>query len=97
MLSGSAPLGALLAILGFALASPAPARVADLVAAPDPLITPSPVEYSVTRTFQHKRDIVSRLESGVGSILSALGSDIPSWVASGKYTWEKASSLSSDA
>lgn len=48
----------------------------------DPTITPSPVIRDSSKTF-HRRGVVSDVESGVGGILSGLGSDLPSWVASG--------------
>lgn len=46
-------------------------------------ITPSPVQDHPTRTWKHRRDIISDLKGDVNSILSGLGSDIPSYVASG--------------
>ncbi|QIW95890.1 hypothetical protein AMS68_001408 [Peltaster fructicola] len=49
------------------------------VEARDPLITASPVGYSPTRTYRHRRD----LGDDIHSILGDLGSDIPSYVASG--------------
>lgn len=54
-----------------------------VVAAQDPLITASPVQYNPSRTFKHRRDIFSSLDSDLNSIFSDLGSDIPSYVASG--------------
>lgn len=69
-----------------AAASPAPIvqqAEAAVLQARDPAITPSPVHYDVTRTLQRPRNIISDLASDVGSILSGLGSDIPSYVASG--------------
>ena len=50
------------------------------------LITPSPSLWDPTRTYKRRRDIgsdISGLAGDVNSILSALGSDIPSYVASG--------------
>ena len=58
-------------------AHPEPNNVAEC----DPLITPSPSLNDVTRTY--KRGIISDLTGDVGSILSGLGSDVPSYVASG--------------
>ena len=66
-------------------ASPTPSPIphANAVAPRNPVVTPSPVEYYPTRTYHQKRNIFSEIESGIGSILSELGSDIPSFVASG--------------
>ena len=47
-----------------------------------PLITPSPASWDPTRTYK-KRGVISDLAGDVDSILSGLGSDIPSYVASG--------------
>jgi hypothetical protein len=72
-----------------AAASPAPTANPNRDSRPnavvprDPQITPSVVEYHPTRTYRHRRDIISDFESGVNSILSELGTAIPSWVASG--------------
>lgn len=64
--------------------SPAPLPAAAAAAAAShPMITPSPSEWTPTRTLKSKRGIVSDLEGDVNSVLSALGSDIPSYVASG--------------
>jgi len=65
-----------------------PASLCLLVAANpieprDPLITPSPAEIRPSQTWKHRRDIVSDIESDINSVLSGLGSDIPSYVASG--------------
>lgn len=49
----------------------------------DPLITPSVVEYNPSRTLKLPRDILSDVKGDIGSVLSGLGSDIPSEVASG--------------
>jgi hypothetical protein len=59
---------------------------ADPVVAPNPLITPPPtlVELPPTRTYKVRRNIISNLESRVSSALGALGSNIPSFVASGQ-------------
>ena len=83
MFNFNVPLCVLLAGLGVSVsASPQGARVA----APDPPITPPPtlVELSPTRTYNVRRNLFSDLQSGVHSALSALGSNIPSFVASGK-------------
>lgn len=60
-------------------ALPAP----DPVAEPHPEITPFRVLQIPTRTLE-RRNILSDLEGDVNSVLSGLGSDIPSYVASGK-------------
>lgn len=63
-------------------ASPAPtARAAD-VQPRAPEITPSAVLNEATKTY-HRRQILSDIKSGVDNVLSGLGSDLPSWVASG--------------
>jgi hypothetical protein len=67
----------------FALASPhvgALPRDVEL-----PLITPPPTlrHWPPTKTYKNRRDIIDDLKSDVGGILSGLGSDVPSFVASG--------------
>ena len=49
---------------------------------PLPLITPSPSKWPPTETIK-RRGIISDLEGDVSSVLGGLGSDIPSFVASG--------------
>ncbi|KXL47803.1 MAG: hypothetical protein FE78DRAFT_97769 [Acidomyces sp. 'richmondensis'] len=49
----------------------------------DPIITPSPVICRPSQTWKHRRDIISNIESDINSVLSGLGSDVPSFVASG--------------
>lgn len=49
----------------------------------DPRITPSPIARDATPTWKHRRDILSDVDSDINSVLSGLGSDLPSWVASG--------------
>lgn len=66
-----------------ATASPAPTVRVNQVEERDPQITPSAVEWSATQTYKHRRDILSGLTADVNSVLSGLGSDLPSWVASG--------------
>ncbi|KAK5725644.1 hypothetical protein LTR15_003834 [Elasticomyces elasticus] len=64
-------------------ASPAPSlRPAAPVAPRDPLITASPSLDRPSRTLKSRRDILSDLEGDVNSVLSGLGSGIPSYVAS---------------
>ena len=72
----------LLITLPIASCTPAPKPAAAAVAK-HPMITPSPSEWTPTRTLKSRRGVVSDLEGDVNSILSALGSDIPSYVASG--------------
>lgn len=65
-------------------AAPAPTAFANNnndVSPPNPVITPSPVEKNPSPVVQ--RDILSDVESDVNNVLSSLGSDLPSWVASG--------------
>ncbi|KAK4545129.1 hypothetical protein LTR36_003680 [Oleoguttula mirabilis] len=64
-------------------ASPAPPLRPNHVAPRDPTITPSTVEYHPSKTWKRPRDILSDLDGDVSSILGGLGSDIPSYVASG--------------
>ncbi|MCJ1454621.1 hypothetical protein MMC28_004974 [Mycoblastus sanguinarius] len=47
-----------------------------------PLATPSPVKWQPTETYK-KRGVISDISGDVNSILGSLGSDIPSYVASG--------------
>jgi len=56
---------------------------ANPVAPRDPTITASPSLNNPSRTRKTRRDILSDLEGDVNSVLSDLGSDIPSYVASG--------------
>jgi hypothetical protein len=63
--------------------NPNPESKPNAVVPRDPQITPSVVQYHPTRTYRYRRDIFSDFESGINSILSELGSDIPSYVASG--------------
>lgn len=60
-----------------------PASTPHAVAPQDPMITPHRVIYEPTKTLR-RRDILSSLASDVTSVLSALGSDVPSYIASGK-------------
>ncbi|KAI5239141.1 hypothetical protein E4T43_06939 [Aureobasidium subglaciale] len=62
--------------------APTPRRVFHLVSQA-PQVTASPVELSPSRTDRLRRGIIDDLKSDVGSVLSGLGSDLPSWVASG--------------
>ena len=70
------PASVLLALLPHVLAAPAPAAVAG---APHPMITPKATLVDRTPTPVVERGITDF----VGSILSDLGSAIPSYVASG--------------
>lgn len=64
-----------------AAASPAPTAYVNNVAPRDAVVTPSPTLRDPSKVVG--RDILSDVESDVGNILSGLGSDLPSWVASG--------------
>ncbi|KAL8719344.1 MAG: hypothetical protein Q9225_003645 [Loekoesia sp. 1 TL-2023] len=67
-------------ISAYAVANPKPTAVAQ----EHPLITPSPtLRDPVTRTIHLKRGILDDLKGDVNSVLSGLGSNIPSYVASG--------------
>jgi len=75
---------AALVLVALPLTSCSPAPIpAAAAAARDPMITPSPSEWSPTRTLKYKRGVVSDVEGDINSVLSALGSNIPSYVASG--------------
>ena len=75
-------LGAVL--LPSVLALPAELQAKAAAAIPGlPLVTPSPVIRDATRTYKSRRDILSDLAGDVHSLLNELGSDIPSYVASG--------------
>ena len=87
MRSGQLPQPLLLALLAtFVQSSPAPAPDAAAEAVPQPLITPPPtyVARDPTKTYKNRRDIFSDLASDVNTVLSFLGSDVPSYVASGE-------------
>ncbi|KAJ5719893.1 hypothetical protein N7493_006771 [Penicillium malachiteum] len=70
-------------LISLALASPAPTAFSN--SHPDipndPVITPSPVQRAPSQIIE--RNILSDVDSDINSIVSGLGSDIPSWVASG--------------
>src|SRR4051812_28279862 len=71
---------ALLETLSLATPAPAPIPVAE----PRPMITASLVEYSPSRTLKiDRRNILDDIKSDVNSVLTSLGSTIPSYVASG--------------
>ena len=65
-----------------AVAIPAPTVLPMHVVAPAPVITPAAIQFDSTRSYQ-RRNILSDIESDLGSVLTALGSDIPSYVISG--------------
>lgn len=48
-----------------------------------PLITPSPSSWDPTKTEKYRRGIISDIGNDIGGVLSELGSNIPSYVASG--------------
>jgi len=66
---------------GIAIASPAP--VPQLIANSDAAITPFRVVNVPTKTLEARADILSKITGEVNSVLSVLGSAIPSYVASG--------------
>ena len=74
----------LLALLPLATASafhrsvPRPAGIVER----QPLVTPSPSTWWPTKTYK-KRGIVSDISGDINSVLGSLGSNIPSYVASG--------------
>jgi hypothetical protein len=78
--------GALLSASLYSVASaspaPTPRRVfqAEVLA---PQVTGSPIDNIPSRTERLRRDIIGDLKSDIGSVLGGLGSDLPSWVASG--------------
>ncbi|KAF7195076.1 hypothetical protein HII31_03544 [Pseudocercospora fuligena] len=67
-------------LLALVAANPVPEPVVE---ARDAMITASPIKRDPTKTYKRPRDIISDLASDVDGILSELGSDIPSYVASG--------------
>ena len=78
--------GALLQASLYSVASASPAPTPRRVFQAEPLaaqVTGSPVENSPSRTEQLRRDLIGDVKSDIGSILGGLGSDLPSWVASG--------------
>ncbi|KAG9539977.1 hypothetical protein KCV01_g26118, partial [Aureobasidium melanogenum] len=79
--------GALLQASLYSLASASPAPTPRRVYQAEALaaqVTGSPVDLSPSRTDERiRRNILSDIQSDVGSVLSGLGSDLPSWVASG--------------
>ncbi|EJT73206.1 hypothetical protein GGTG_10055 [Gaeumannomyces tritici R3-111a-1] len=70
----------LAALASLAAASPAPLPRAEAA----PLVTPAPtLEGQPTRTLERRVDVWGAFASGVNSVMSGLGSSIPSYVASG--------------
>lgn len=69
-------------LVALVAATPAPKPAAALDAR-DPHITASPVRRDPDKTYKRPRDILSDLHSDVDSVLSFLGTDVPSYVASG--------------
>ncbi|KAJ5921052.1 hypothetical protein N7466_009378 [Penicillium verhagenii] len=71
-------------LLSIASASPAPTAFPSTevnVAPQNPIITASPVVHHPSPIVG--RNLLDNVDSYVGSVLSGLGSDLPSWVASG--------------
>lgn len=60
--------------------------LASAAPAPEPLITPSPSLNGPSRTVFDRRDFLSDVAGGVNSVISGLGSAIPSYVASGMHS-----------
>lgn len=78
-------LPALLLLLAFnGLVQASPAATAAAVAPQNPMVTPFRVPIEPTKSLE-RRDILSSLANDVTSVLSALGTDLPSYVASGKW------------
>lgn len=66
--------------VAYAVAEPNP----HVVVPAHPGITPSPTLHGgVTRTVKHRRNILDDLKDNANSVLSDLGSNVPSYVASG--------------
>lgn len=72
-------------LVALVAAAPAPTAVPepDAVSPRDPLVTPSLVEYNPSRTVNFPRNLISDAKGQFDSVLSGLGSDVPSYVASG--------------
>lgn len=67
-------------VAGLAVPEPKP----DAAGPEHPLITPSPtLPGGVTKTVKYRRGILDDLKGNVNSVLSELGSNVPSYVASG--------------
>lgn len=60
-----------------------PAANPNPVAPRDPMVTPSVVEYNPSRTVHAPRGIIDDVGGDIKSVLGGLGSDVPSYVASG--------------
>ena len=77
-------------LLSTSSASPAPTPRRAYAVPQDPQITPSPSKDEVTRTIA-QRGVVSSITADIGSdvntVLSELGSNLPSWFASGIPTF----------
>jgi hypothetical protein len=73
----------MLSLAALAAAAPGIVPAPNPVAPRDPLITPSLVEYNPSRTVKFPRNIISDAKGQFDSVLSGLGSGIPSYVASG--------------
>lgn len=72
------------AYVPFITASPAPTPYPhEIRDASPPLVTASPARRNPTQTYKHRRDILSDIGNDIGSVLKGLGSDIPTYAASG--------------
>ena len=75
----------LLSLLPLTSASPKPAPVAsdNVQLVERPIITPSPASWDPTKTYKYRRSVISDVTGAIDSVLSDLGSAVPSYVASG--------------
>lgn len=78
-------LSLLVSLLPLTSASPAavPAASNNILPVENPPITPSPSTSDATKTYKSRRGVISDVTGDIGSILSDLGSAVPSYVASG--------------
>lgn len=76
-------LPAALCVLVVATPAPSPLPNPNPIVPRAPVITPSAVQYHPSRTWKNRRDILSDVDGDINSVLNFLGSDIPSYVASG--------------
>ncbi|KAI9869185.1 MAG: hypothetical protein M1830_005456, partial [Pleopsidium flavum] len=78
-------LSLLVTLLPLISASPtaAPVAVDNIPPVEKPIVTPSPAVSDATKTYKSRRGVISDVAGDIDSILSGLGSAIPSYVASG--------------
>jgi hypothetical protein len=72
-----------------AVVSASPAPIPNPVAVAHPEVTPFRVQYEPTKTLERRENILSKIEGKVTSVLSALGSDVPAYVASGRLPFAR--------